>query len=254
ADAIIRIAEMVIVAERDYPAGLELLEVAARVRRGSIPDFRGVRRELASLKRDPAASAQFRREIRAALETLRSVEDAYGADVQKNPPADLPCSECGGSGQGRGVPTAEPTCVASSTSAAPAHAPPNHNPYTQNGDSGMSATTTYGHWTTLVDHTSSTLERTVLEFISGADRDWISALKTTGALDRIIADYRDEINNSLPPGVVLTGSSEFIGPFEHAPDAWDGYPVTDTGDLDIAAIVRSVDLSAIVERHDPDKQ
>src|SRR5690554_2527296 len=118
----------------------------------------------------------------------------------------------------------------------------------------MSATTTYGHWTTLVDHTSSTLERTVLEFISGADRDWISALKTTGALDRIIADYRDEINNSLPPGVVLTGSSEFIGPFEHAPDAWDGYPVTDTGDLDIAAIVRSVDLSAIVERHDPDKQ
>src|SRR5690606_15579775 len=61
ADAIIRIAEMVIVAERDYPAGLELLEVAARVRRGSIPDFRGVRMELATLKRDPAASAQFRR-------------------------------------------------------------------------------------------------------------------------------------------------------------------------------------------------
>ena len=106
ADAIIRIAEMVIVAERDYPAGLELLEVAARVRRGSIPDFRGVRLELASLKRDPAASAQFRREIRAALETLRSVEDAYVADVQKNPPADLPCSECGGTGREVVVPTA----------------------------------------------------------------------------------------------------------------------------------------------------
>lgn len=116
----------------------------------------------------------------------------------------------------------------------------------------MPATTTYGHWTTIVDSTSSTLERTVFEFISGADRDWISALKTTGALDRIIADYRDAINDALPPGVVLTGSSEFIGPFEH--DGWEGYPVTDTGDLDIGAIVESIDLSAIVERHDPDKQ
>src|SRR5690606_10248858 len=106
ADAIIRIAEMVIVAERDYPAGLELLEVAAQIRRGSIPAFRGVRMELATLKRDPAASAQFRREIRAALATLRSVEDAYVADVQKNPPADLPCSECGGTGREVFVPTA----------------------------------------------------------------------------------------------------------------------------------------------------
>lgn len=106
ADAIIRIAETAIIDERDYPAGLELLEVAARVRRGSIPDFRGVVLELATLKRAPAASAQLRREIRAALETLRGVEDAYVADVQSNPPACLPCSECGGTGQEQAVPTA----------------------------------------------------------------------------------------------------------------------------------------------------
>lgn len=118
----------------------------------------------------------------------------------------------------------------------------------------MPATTTYGHWTTIVDSTTSTLEQAVLEFISGADRDWITALKNSGALEDIIAEYREAINDALPPGVTLTGSSEFIGPFEHAPDAWAGYPVTDTGDLDIGAIVRSVDLSAIVERHDPDKQ
>src|SRR5690606_16979586 len=37
ADAIIRIAETAIVDERNYPAGLELLEVAAQIRRGSIP-------------------------------------------------------------------------------------------------------------------------------------------------------------------------------------------------------------------------
>lgn len=118
----------------------------------------------------------------------------------------------------------------------------------------MPATTTYGHWTTIVDSTTSTLEQAVLEFVSGADRDWLAALKNSGALEDIIAEYREAINDALPPGVVLTGSSEFIGPFEHAPDAWDGYPVTDTGDLDIGAIVESIDLSAIVERHDPDKQ
>ena len=114
-------------------------------------------------------------------------------------------------------------------------------------------TTTYGHWTTLVDSTTSTLEQAVLEFISGADSDWIAALKNSGALEDIIAEYREAINDALPPGVVLSGN-EFIGPFEHAQDAWDGYPTTEDGDLDIAAIVESVDLSAIVARHDPDKQ
>ena len=106
ADAIIRIAETAIIDERNYPAGLELLEVAAQIRRGSIPAFRGVALELASLKRAPAASAKLRREIRTALSVLRGIEDAYVADVQKNPPADLPCSECGGTGQEQAVPTA----------------------------------------------------------------------------------------------------------------------------------------------------
>jgi len=117
----------------------------------------------------------------------------------------------------------------------------------------MPATTTYGSWTTLVDHTSTTVERTVFEFVSGADSDWLAALKNSGALDRIIDEYREAINDALPPGVVLSGD-EFIGPFEHAPDAWDGYPTTEDGDLDIGAIVEAIDLSAIVARHDPDKQ
>jgi len=113
----------------------------------------------------------------------------------------------------------------------------------------MPATTTYGHWTNLVDATALTLERTVLEFVSGADHDWITALKNSGALDRIIEDYREAINDALPHNVALSGN-EFIGPVEH--DEWDGYPVTETGDLDIAAIVAGVDLSAIVARHDPE--
>lgn len=106
ADMVIRIAEAAIIAERNYPAGLELLEVAARVRRGSIPDFRGVVLELATLKRAPDASAQLRREIRTALSVLRGLESAYVADVQSNPPADQPCSECGGTGREVVVPTA----------------------------------------------------------------------------------------------------------------------------------------------------
>ena len=118
----------------------------------------------------------------------------------------------------------------------------------------MPATTTYGHWTTLVDSTTSTLEQAVLEFVSGADHDWITALKNSGALEDIITEYREAINDALPPGVVLTGSSEFIGPFEHAQDAWAGYPTTEDGDLDIGAIVESIDLGAIVARHDPDKR
>ncbi|MGV2383703.1 MAG UNVERIFIED_CONTAM: hypothetical protein LOD86_00330 [Thermobifida fusca] len=117
----------------------------------------------------------------------------------------------------------------------------------------MPATTTYGSWTNIVDSTALTLEQTVLEFVSGADHDWITALKNSGALDRIIEDYREAINKALPPGVALSGD-EFIGPFEHAQDAWDGYPTTEDGDLDIGAIVEAIDLGAIVARHDPDKQ
>ena len=72
----------------------------------------------------------------------------------------------------------------------------------------MTATTTYGHWTTTVDSTTSTLEQAVLEFVSGADRDWISALKTTGALYRIIADYRAAINEALPHNVALRSEEQ----------------------------------------------
>lgn len=106
ADAVIRIAETALLDERNYPAGLELLEVAAQIRRGSIPAFRGVALELATLKRAPAASDRLRREIRTALSVLRGLEAAYVADVQKNPPAGRPCGECGGTGQEQAVPTA----------------------------------------------------------------------------------------------------------------------------------------------------
>ena len=123
ANALIRVAEAAVTEDKDRRTGLELLEVAAEVRRGSAPAFRGAVRELAALEAVQFISAQLRRETRAALETLRGIEAAYVADVQGNPPSCRPCGgtgelpvddvtppvgcgECGGTGREQAVPTA----------------------------------------------------------------------------------------------------------------------------------------------------
>ena len=113
----------------------------------------------------------------------------------------------------------------------------------------MPATTTYGHWTTLVDDNASTVEQTVSQFLAASDPDWAAELEESGALEDIVSDYRDAINDALPTGIDLVGS-EFIGPVDYDPAEWDGdYPITADGRLDIAEIVAGVDLGAIVERH-----
>lgn len=110
-------------------------------------------------------------------------------------------------------------------------------------------TTVYGHWTNIIDPTSSTVEQTVAKFLMAADPDWAAELEANGVLEDIVDEFRDAINDALPTGVTLAGS-EFIGPADCDPAEWAGYPVT--GDeLDIAEIVEDVDLGAIVERHAP---
>src|SRR5690606_5271342 len=123
ADAILPVAETAVTEDKDRRTGLELLEVAAEVRRGSAPAFRGAVRELSALERMQFISARLRAETRAALETLQGLESAYVADVQDNPPScrpcggygelpvddvtpPTPCSECGGTGREVVVPTA----------------------------------------------------------------------------------------------------------------------------------------------------
>ena len=96
ADALIRVAEAAITEGRDRKTALELLEVAAEVRRGSVHAFRDGVRQLSALERMQFISARLRAETRAALETLRGLEAAYVADVQSNPPA---CRPCGGTGE-----------------------------------------------------------------------------------------------------------------------------------------------------------
>lgn len=116
ADMFIRVAETAITEDRDRRGGLELLETAAEVRRGSVAAFRDGVRKLTTLEQMQFISARLRAETRAALAALRGIEDAYVADVQDNPPScrpcggygelpvddvtpPTPCSECGGTGR-----------------------------------------------------------------------------------------------------------------------------------------------------------
>lgn len=111
-------------------------------------------------------------------------------------------------------------------------------------------TTTYGHWNTLVDSSSMTVEQTVYQALIGADSDWLKRFEANG-FDQAVADYRAAINESLPAGVALVGN-EFIGPLHPDEDAWEGYPTKDGGVLDIAAIVEKLDVYEYVNRYDPD--
>lgn len=105
-------------------------------------------------------------------------------------------------------------------------------------------TTSYGTWANYAGTVS--IDDTVGDYVSGGGDEWIGRLVQTGAWDRIVADFRTEINTKLPGGITLHGS-DFYGP----------YPLTGgirPGDLNeaIPAVIEAVDLGAIVERHDPD--
>ncbi|MGV2383793.1 MAG UNVERIFIED_CONTAM: hypothetical protein LOD86_00800 [Thermobifida fusca] len=119
ANALIRVAETAVTEDRDRHTGLDLLELAAQIRRGSVPALRDAVQTLAALERAQFISAQLRGEARAALATLRGLEAAYVTDVQGNPPEcrpcggtgelpiddvtpPVPCSECGGTGRETG--------------------------------------------------------------------------------------------------------------------------------------------------------
>jgi len=116
ATALIRVAETAVTEDKDHRTGLELLELAAQIRRGSVPALRDAVQALAGLERAQFISAQLRGEARAALATLQELESAYTADVKDNPPScrpcggtgelpiddatpPIPCSECGGTGR-----------------------------------------------------------------------------------------------------------------------------------------------------------
>jgi len=105
----------------------------------------------------------------------------------------------------------------------------------------MIVTTSYGTWANRVDPRALTVEQTIYETLGDYAGDY--------DIDAIAADYRDAINEALPEGVALAGN-EFIGPY-YAEDATWGPELKDKdGRLDIKAIVDSVDLWAIVAKHE----
>lgn len=112
----------------------------------------------------------------------------------------------------------------------------------------MTAITSYGSWNNNVSEHSTGPEQDIRDLIGGGDPDWVEKFP----VDAAVEEYRDAINAKLPSGVTLTGD-EFIGPYYDADRTWDpSLNSPETGALDIKTIVESVDLAAIVERHDPD--
>lgn len=108
----------------------------------------------------------------------------------------------------------------------------------------MTTTTDYGSWNNHGDSYELTVEATVLNYLNGGDSDWQERVESTGAFDHMVSDYRDAIQAALPEGVFLTGN-EFIGPYYEADQSWEG-------ELDIHALIQEIDLTPIVDRHDPD--
>lgn len=103
----------------------------------------------------------------------------------------------------------------------------------------MAVTTPYGSW---LNHAG---ELTVSSTIATAVGDFYDDYDLAG----IKSDYEDAIEAALPDGVFLTGD-EFIGPYYEEDQEFDGYPLNDMGRPDIAAIVESVDLQAILEQNE----
>lgn len=116
----------------------------------------------------------------------------------------------------------------------------------------MATTTTYGSWVNITSD-SLTVEETIANYVSGADSDWRERFESTGAAERVATDYRQAIQDALPAGIFLAGN-EFIGPYYEADQEFDAadYPRNDEDEIDLTAIVESVDLAPIVERHDPE--
>jgi hypothetical protein len=103
----------------------------------------------------------------------------------------------------------------------------------------MTTTTNFGTW---LNHAGSlTVEQTIADYVGDFADDY--------DLDAIARDYRDAVNEAMPHGVTLAGN-EFYGPYYETDRDFDGYPADEHDELDMAAIIESVDFVEIVERHD----
>jgi hypothetical protein len=104
----------------------------------------------------------------------------------------------------------------------------------------MPTTTSYGTWSSRAERYSISVEQTVGDALNGDFAD--------EQVESVTRAYRDAINAALPDSVSLNGD-EFYGN-AHDVDCTDqaDFPHDADGRLDIAAIVETVDLGAVVEQ------
>lgn len=98
----------------------------------------------------------------------------------------------------------------------------------------MVTTTSYGTWNNHIHDLSAGLNADVIEALGDYAGDYDT--------DAIATEWHQAINAALPAGVALCGD-EFIGPAYAEDKTW-------TGELDLKAIVESIDFWAIAARHD----
>lgn len=103
--------------------------------------------------------------------------------------------------------------------------------------SNYTITTSYGTWGQHCGLGAVNLEADV-EMALG---EWVSHFD----VEAICTEYRDAINSTLPEGVDLVGD-QFIGPADPTGHDLEG--------LDIGELIDSIDLDAIVARHDTDTE
>jgi len=110
-------------------------------------------------------------------------------------------------------------------------------------------TTSYGTWCNVYQYSLSP-DTDVLDYINGGDNAWQSLLDASGLLKEIQQEYRDAINEALPPSVSLCGD-EFIGPYQPDEGEFADYPADEFGGLDLKALIEPIDLEPIVDRNEP---
>lgn len=106
----------------------------------------------------------------------------------------------------------------------------------------MTTTTCIGTWCNYGDNYSTSVESTVADFLNGGTSDWREAMDESGAVDRIVEDYRAAVDAALPEGVSLCGN-EFIADIDAEFDT----------QTDIIEAIEAIDVWEIVARHDVDR-
>lgn len=105
----------------------------------------------------------------------------------------------------------------------------------------MIPTTSIGTWCNYGDRWNTSVEATIADFLNGGDADWREAMEESGAVGRIAEDYRNAVEAVLPEGISLCGD-EFIADVDVDFDADE-----------MREAIEAIDLGAIVERHDVDR-